>query len=32
MNVVDGNKELRRELFKMFYLEGTFNLSEKGDA
>ena len=32
MAVVDGNNNLRRELFKMFYLEGTFDLSEKGDA
>lgn len=30
--VIDANKDIRRELFKLFYLEGTFDLFMKGDA
>ena len=26
------NIDMRRELFKLFYLEGTFNIYEKADA
>jgi len=32
MQIVTANIEIRRELFKLFYIEQTFDLSDKGDA
>jgi hypothetical protein len=32
VKVLDGNKHIRRELFKLYYLEGTYDLYDKGDA
>ena len=32
VKVLDANKHIRRELFKLYYLEGTYDLYEKGDA
>ncbi len=30
--VLRVNIDIRRELFKLFYLDGTFNIYEKADA